>query len=294
MSSVIRHAARLLHQADALVITAGAGIGVDSGLPDFRGNEGFWKAYPPLKGISFSSMANPQWFESQPRRAWGFYGHRLNLYRNTTPHRGFEILLDLGRSKPLGVFVFTSNVDGQFQRAGFRDDEVCECHGSIHYLQPVHTGWSDAGAIVSADGVEIEVDEETLTVPEGLPLPTMPGGEPARPNILMFGDGQWLSARTGEQEENMNAFLKRVEKEGGRLAVVDTGAGTAVPTARNTAEWLAVQFNAKRSGRGSLVRINPREAHIDSRRLPEDCKASIEEGCLAGLEQLELEIKSLV
>ena len=61
-----------------LLFTAGAGMGVDSGLPDFRGDKGFWKAYPALFGHSFSDMANPSWFDSDPRLAWGFYGHRLN------------------------------------------------------------------------------------------------------------------------------------------------------------------------------------------------------------------------
>ena len=42
----IRAAAELIADADALIIAAGAGIGVDSGLPDSRGNEGFWRAYP--------------------------------------------------------------------------------------------------------------------------------------------------------------------------------------------------------------------------------------------------------
>ena len=41
-------AAELISQADALIITAGAGMGVDSGLPDFRSKDGFWKAYPAL------------------------------------------------------------------------------------------------------------------------------------------------------------------------------------------------------------------------------------------------------
>src|SRR4051794_18199581 len=39
-------AAQAIAAADALLIGAGAGMGVDSGLPDFRGNQGFWKAYP--------------------------------------------------------------------------------------------------------------------------------------------------------------------------------------------------------------------------------------------------------
>lgn len=42
-------AARILRDCDAVLITAGAGLGVDSGLPDFRGTEGFWRAYPALK-----------------------------------------------------------------------------------------------------------------------------------------------------------------------------------------------------------------------------------------------------
>lgn len=42
----IGRAARLIAEADAVLITAGAGMGVDSGLPDFRGSEGFWRAYP--------------------------------------------------------------------------------------------------------------------------------------------------------------------------------------------------------------------------------------------------------
>ncbi|MCK5538828.1 MAG: hypothetical protein KAI79_18525, partial [Bacteroidales bacterium] len=55
----IQKAKELVKEANALIICAGAGMGVDSGLPDFRGNEGFWKAYPPMKnlGISFSQMA---------------------------------------------------------------------------------------------------------------------------------------------------------------------------------------------------------------------------------------------
>jgi len=57
----LKRAAHALREAEALLVTAGAGMGVDSGLPDFRGNEGFWKAYPPMAklGVSFVEMANP-------------------------------------------------------------------------------------------------------------------------------------------------------------------------------------------------------------------------------------------
>lgn len=113
-------AAELIAQADALVIAAGAGMGVDSGLPDFRGAQGFWRAYPALGrvGLPFTTVASPATFERDPHLAWGFYGHRLGLYRRTQPHAGFGLLKRWGERTLHGLAVFTSNVDGQFQRAG--------------------------------------------------------------------------------------------------------------------------------------------------------------------------------
>ena len=63
----IERAAEVISQSDALVILAGAGMGVDSGLPDFRGRDGFWKAYPALEqtGHSFEEIANPEAFEKE-------------------------------------------------------------------------------------------------------------------------------------------------------------------------------------------------------------------------------------
>ena len=103
----IQKAKKYIEDAPAILITAGAGMGVDSGLPDFRGNEGFWRAYPAIKelGIGFEDMANPEWFEKDPQLAWAFYGHRLNLYKDTTPHNGFDILLNLVQNKLNNYFI---------------------------------------------------------------------------------------------------------------------------------------------------------------------------------------------
>ncbi|MFC2129978.1 NAD-dependent deacetylase [Bacteroidota bacterium] len=247
----ITKAARALKEADAILITAGAGIGVDSGLPDFRGNEGFWKAYPPIAklGISFSGMANPHWFTKNPKLAWAFYGHRLNLYRKTIPHEGFNILLDYSKSKPGGYFVFTSNVDGHFQKAGFDEDKIAECHGSIHHLQCIDSCCND---IWNADNLSVEVDEELFEAVE--PLPRCIHCESlARPNILMFGDWGWLEGRTYQQEERLGKWLKSLS--GKNIAVLECGAGTSVPTVRYKSESIAATYN------GILIRINPREYH---------------------------------
>src|SRR5580698_8516349 len=92
LASALQRAAEVIRAADALLIGAGAGMGVDSGLPDFRGDEGFWKAYPPFRGRSFAEISQPSWFRNDPVQAWGYFGHRLNLYREKTPHAGFGIL----------------------------------------------------------------------------------------------------------------------------------------------------------------------------------------------------------
>lgn len=251
MTDPILRAAESLQNADALLVTAGAGMGVDSGLPDFRGNEGFWKAYPPMKhlGISFSEMANPSWFHRDPSFAWGFYGHRLNLYRKTVPHAGFEMLRTLAARMKHGHFVFTSNVDGAFQRAGFESDRVVECHGAIDYLQCMDA----CGApITRADDVVIQIDEETYRAKDPLPACARCGAL-ARPNILMFGDPDWSDARTSAQEHRFEAWLTELPADA-RLVIVESGAGTAIPTVRSLGDRVA-----RLRSRTTLVRINVRE-----------------------------------
>ncbi len=74
--AAIELAAALIEQADAIIVAAGAGMGIDSGLPDFRGKDGFWRAYPALRhaGLDFYSIASPQAFHVSPEVAWGFTG----------------------------------------------------------------------------------------------------------------------------------------------------------------------------------------------------------------------------
>ena len=75
-----------LESSEALFIGAGAGIGVDSGLPDFRGTEGFWRAYPLScrLGIRFEEMANPRWFHDNPPRMGFLWSSLTKIQRNDT------------------------------------------------------------------------------------------------------------------------------------------------------------------------------------------------------------------
>ena len=249
-TSVLQDAAQFIAEADTIFIGAGAGMGVDSGLPDFRGKEGFWRAYPVFRKLrySFEDMANPTWFFRDPEQAWGFYGHRLNTYRLIEPHAGFGILRKWMDEKPLPGFVFTSNVDGHFQKAGFSGERIYECHGSIHWLQSCN---DPEGGIWPADKVEIKVDTETCRALSDLPL--CPGtNEIARPNILMFGDYMWNGRRSTEQGERLRNWLSGTGHHKG--VIIEIGAGKAVPTVRQNCERFAENLGFP------LIRINLQDA----------------------------------
>ena len=254
LEPILERASQAIEAADALLIAAGAGMGVDSGLPDFRGAEGFWKAYPAIAnlGLSFSQMANPAWFEKDPALAWAFYGHRLNLYRRTLPHLGFQLLLQAAAQKANGYFVFTSNVDGQFQKAGFALERIVECHGSIHHLQCTQ---NCTPQIWDAAEIDITVDEAIFRATGLLPRCKY-CHELARPNILMFGDHAWQAHRSDAQQTNFSEWIRGLDRPSSRLVILEIGAGGAVPTVRYTSERTAAVTG------GTLIRINPRESEV--------------------------------
>jgi len=263
-------AARTVNEAEAFVITAGAGMGVDSGLPDFRGDHGFWQAYPPYArlGLSFVECANPEHFTRDPAFGWGFYGHRTNLYRDTIPHAGFHIIKKWIERNSADYFVVTSNVDGQFQKAGFDDNRIAEVHGSIHWLQ-CQTPCSSS---IWFNDETIPVDEASMRARH---IPRCPGcGGVSRPNILMFGDWSWLPDRTRIQEQLFDDFLARNADR--RIAVIEMGAGSAIPTIRATSERIG--WNLKSA---TVIRINPREPDIKAPHISMPC------GALEGLRKID-------
>ena len=261
LSEHFAKAAAVVKSAKAMIVTSGAGMGVDSGLPDFRGVEGFWNAYPMYKrlSINFIDAANPANFEGDPAFGWGFYGHRTNLYRETEPHRGFQMLQDWAAEFGQDSFVVTSNVDGQFQKAGYREDQILEVHGSIHHLQCL----SPCGNAIWDNDETIPVDFDSMRaryVPQCHHC-----NQPARPNILMFGDYSWLPHRTRGQEMRFDSFLAQHQHE--PMVVIEMGAGTAIPTIRYMSERIGQHQGV------TVVRINPREAHIAGGHISLPCGA---------------------
>lgn len=262
LAEAFAKAARLIDAADSLIICTGAGMGIDSGLPDFRGPGGFWKVYAALGQVKlrFEEIASPATFKSRPTLAWGFYGHRLNLYRSTQPHAGFRMLKDIADSLPHRGFVFTSNVDAQFQKAGFPESMVVECHGTIHFLQCLE---QCSDGIWPADGFEPVIDEESCRIVSDMPR-CINCGALARPAILMFNDGDWAEGRTRLQSARFSQWRSRAE----RPVVVEIGAGSSIATVRHFSH----------SQEAPIIRINPTEYQV-----PRSTDVGIPTGALDGV-----------
>lgn len=262
MQSRLVAAAAAIREANAVLILSGAGLGVDSGLPDFRGKTGFWRAYPPMQklGLEFAQMSTPHWFKTRPALAWGFFGHRYQLYKNAPLHDGYLILKRIAESKERH-FSFTSNVDGLWHRV-LEPERIFEVHGSLMHLQCSDPCCSGDIWVAGAENDAIVVDPESFeadlaTIPHCPTCATKNVKQIARPNVLMFNDGGFVSDRADEQEARFREFRKQVLRDPNtRLVVIEIGAGEAVPTVRMTSESML------QDERQVLIRINPRDTNV--------------------------------
>lgn len=248
------HAANLIVDADALLIGAGAGASVDSGVPDFRGEEGFWRMYPPARerGFCYEDVAGGPWFSDDPEMAWGFIVHCQRLFEGREPHEGYHILKRWSDVKETS-WVYTSNVDRYFYRAGFAPHRITEIHGFRDVLQCVTPCTRKTWTQDLLDEERFQLDEESLRL-EPDAIPRCPHcGELARPNSLMFNDHKWIGDATREQEERLTTWLNEQLDEERKVAVIEIGAGSAVPSVRFQCERYARAYNTP------LIRINPGE-----------------------------------
>jgi len=107
----------------------------------------------------------------------------------------------------------------------------------------------------------LRINSETDRVEEDCPLPKcIHCGSIARPNVLMFGDFDFIANRQNEQLDNYYHWLREIPKTDSGLVVVEIGAGTAIPTVRRECEDIVSRF-----GGAKFIRINPDDFSIPSR-----------------------------
>ncbi len=236
-----------VENAEHILVFAGAGMSADSHLPTYRDTEGFWNDYPLYRELNknYVSMMSPSGFLSNPKFAWGFFGHQYQLYRNAIPHNGYQKLLELCRRKR-DFFIVTTNVDGLFLKAGFPKEKLHEAHGSIHRLQCNNVCRRSVWPIKL---LEIEINYQTMRAEGSLPLCQHCGGV-ARPNIFMYGDTDdtyvW-----GEAQKGAKAFREwRKRYRNSKVLLLEIGVG-AEGMKQHVQQYLKEFHNA------ILLRINP-------------------------------------
>jgi NAD-dependent deacetylase len=173
MEQQLQEAARKLASAKKLVITTGAGVSKESGVPTFRdAMDGLWSKYDPQE------LATPQAFQRNPKLVWDWYWYRRELVAKTQPNPGHYALAELQSLLP-DVLLVTQNVDHHHQQAGSTD--VVTLHGSLF----------DYKCSANCQGTPTPIDLDTLTwSAEDVP-PSCPhcGMGKVRPDVVWFGEG---------------------------------------------------------------------------------------------------------
>jgi len=121
MEAKYQQAARALCAAQKAVAVTGAGVSVESGIPDFRSPGGIWDTYPPEEFATIDA------FLANPDKVWGMWYDLREMLRDIAPNPGHEALAELARLERLHA-VITQNIDNLHQSAGSTD--VVEYHGN--------------------------------------------------------------------------------------------------------------------------------------------------------------------
>ena len=106
-----------------LVLT-GAGVSAESGIPTFRGRDGYWRNLDPAK------LATPEAFASDPKLVWEWYRERRQRIRNARPNAAHEAIARLAQRTDKFLLV-TQNVDDLHARAGVTPEKMVQIHGDI-------------------------------------------------------------------------------------------------------------------------------------------------------------------
>lgn len=159
---------KIYDNADSIVFFGGAGVSTESGIPDFRSQDGLysqqWK-YPPETIISRS------FFDANPVEFYRFYREKL-IIKNIEPNTAHFQLAKMEEKGKLKAVV-TQNIDGLHQKAGSKN--VFELHGST-----LRNFCMDCGAEYGIDFIA-----ESENSPDKLPRCAKCGGL-VKPDVVLY------------------------------------------------------------------------------------------------------------
>ena len=153
--------AQKLKGSKKIVFVTGAGISQESGIPTFRGKDGYWRKYDPMKLASIDA------FYDDPKLVWEWYEDRRKNILSVKPNEGHFAISQMEEFKD--VVVLTQNIDGLHQRSG--STNVLELHGSIIRIKCTVCDFID------------NITENFESLP-----PKCKCGSMLRPDVVWFGE----------------------------------------------------------------------------------------------------------
>ena len=205
-----------------VLIITGAGVSAESGIPTFRGKDGYWRNLDPIK------LATPEAFARDPELVWQWYGERRHRIRDAQPNAAHKAIANLAQCAHEFLLV-TQNVDDLHERAGLAKGEMVQIHGDIFVTK------------CSRCDFEHEQEQERNGVPRCTKC-----GVLMRPGVVWFGE----PLPSGEIER-VEKYLQR--DPCGVVIVVGTTA-----TFGYIIDWA---LRASRRG-GELIEVNPEETPL--------------------------------
>ena len=157
----------LILSSSRIVILTGAGISTESGLPDFRSDNGFWKNNEPIPFNHFIAD------EEQRRLSWSRNIELHKLLKQITPNKGHELVKKIISLNKNNILI-TQNIDSLHQQSGVSNNQVIEIHGNastakcldcfqINNISPFHDAIKDGLSLPSCSKCQGIVKVATIS-----------------------------------------------------------------------------------------------------------------------------------
>ena len=201
-----------------VVFLTGAGISAESGIPTFRGPEGYWRV--GSRNYQPTEMATAEAFARMPDEVWRWYLFRRAVCRAAAPNTAHRALVELERRLCDRFLLVTQNVDGLHLRAGQSPTRTYQIHGNIDFCRCVD-GCAPAVRPLPEGVADGWSKERALSDAERAMLRCACGAS-LRPHVLWFDESY-------DEPLYRYASAMRAAQEAAALIVVGTSGATTLP-----------------------------------------------------------------
>ncbi|MGE0321201.1 MAG: NAD-dependent deacetylase [Polyangiaceae bacterium] len=173
-----------------VVFLTGAGISQESGIPTFRGAEGYWrvgsKNYHPME------LATHAAYSQLREEVWGWYLYRRAVCASAEPNVAHRAIAELEQRLGDGLLLITQNVDGLHLRAGSGRARAFEIHGDINRMRCEASctpeTYEISSRLIRNPALEKQAASYAPTAEELRLLRCPRCGSSARPHVLWFDE----------------------------------------------------------------------------------------------------------